>query len=104
MVYVAQKQYEPAIKEFEAAIENGGPSAAKFLHLAIAHWRAGDAKAAAEAARSVSDFEDDQADVTDAEKKLFAELVSDLNGQGILIETNVNAENRSPSSDVKDAA
>jgi tetratricopeptide (TPR) repeat protein len=92
MVYLARKELPRAISEFETAIETGGPSPLKILHLAVALFRAGEKERAAETIRTIQ--QTDLTDATDVELQFYDELVRDLEREGLISEEKTEAADK----------
>jgi tetratricopeptide (TPR) repeat protein len=84
VIYIAQKDYQKAIRDSELAITDA-PSPSKYFHLAVAHLYAGENKAAIEAWDKAIELGDIKKDLNRLEHDRFEEIkskIEQLKGQG----------------------
>ena len=91
VIYLSQKQTQNAIREFEAAIGDGGVTSFKYVHLAMAHEQAGDHESSAKTLLRAFDMGLQLSQFSTLEKSRYDQLVAALIEKGAVTQEELNA-------------
>ncbi len=84
VVQIANGQMDEGIASLQASIENGGPSALKYFHLAYGYWKKGDESAAATAIRDAMPTDINAGQMGGGERRAYDNLRRQLKEKGLL--------------------
>ena len=90
MVQLAGGNFEEAIREFQTSIDVGGPSAVKYYHLALAHWKNNNRSEAADAMNNALRMGILDETLPAVEKQQLTDLMREMDG---LLDDLANANN-----------
>jgi len=94
MVYYAKGEFEKAIREFEAAIGDGGATAFKYVHLSMAHFGAGNMSESARAIKRSAKLGLDRRQMSKLEAENYDTLIKKLKSGGVISDADLVAEKK----------
>ncbi len=92
MVLVAQKKYDAATAEFQASIDDGGPNAIKYFHLALSNWLGGNRDDAVEALKDAQKMGIADETMTGFERQQYDDLLREMKQAGARIDDDLSVE------------